>query len=260
MNPVNAIVFAAAFAVAAKAAAWLLQLRLRNAGLVDAIWAWTLGSLAPLYAACGSAPPAVRLVLALMGAGWGLRLGVHLWRRNYGKPEDWRYAKVRADWGVNADRNMFWFFQFQNLFTLALAASAYLPVAYRSGAPAVVGYVAALAVWLTALAGESLADRQMEAFRADPANRGAVCDRGLWRYSRHPNYFFECLHWLAYLPLAWGGGWAWASLAAPLLMAWLLMKFSGVPLLEAELMRRKPGYAAYVRRTSALLPWWPRSR
>lgn len=258
MSPLNAFLLTVAIVVAAKTIAWLLQWRLRNAGLVDAIWAWTLGLLAVVYAGVGTAPASVRWAVAVMGGLWGLRLGSHLWVRNFGKPEDWRYAQFRAQWGAAADRNMFWFFQFQNLFTLVLSASAFLPAAYRGGEPPAAAMVGAGAIWLAAVMGEGLADRQMEAFRADPSNRGQVCRAGLWRYSRHPNYFFECLHWLAYLPLAWGSPWAWAGLTAPLVMAFLLMKLSGVPLLEAGMTKRKPGYAEYVRTTSALIPWPPR--
>lgn len=258
MSPLNAFLLTVVIVVAAKTIAWLLQWRLRNAGLVDAIWAWTLGLLAVVYAHAGSAPLSARAAVAVMGGLWGLRLGSHLWVRNYGKPEDWRYAQFRAQWGAAADRNMFWFFQFQNLFTLMLSASAFLPAAYRGGEVPAAGLACAVVIWLAAVIGEGIADRQMEAFRADPANRGQVCRAGLWRYSRHPNYFFECLHWLAYLPLAWGSPLVWATLAAPLVMAFLLMKLSGMPLLEAGMMQRKPGYAEYVRTTSPLVPWPPR--
>ncbi|MDP3857865.1 MAG: DUF1295 domain-containing protein [Stagnimonas sp.] len=258
MSPLHAFLVSIVLVVLAKTFAWLLQLRTRNAGLVDAIWALTLGGLAVLYALLGSAPAGTRALLALMGGLWGLRLGWHLWRRNWGKPEDWRYARFRADWGKDADWKMFAFFQFQNLFTLMLSASAFIAVAYRPDLPASWAVALALGIWLVSVLGEGLADRQMEAFRANPANKGRVCRDGLWRYSRHPNYFFECLHWLAYWPLAWGAPYAWAGLFAPLVMAWLLLKLSGVPLLEAEMTLRKPGYADYVRRTSALIPWFPK--
>lgn len=258
MTPLAAFLTSVAIVVAAKTGAWLLQLRTRNAGLVDPIWALTLGGLAVVYAAAGSAGPDTRLLLGLMGGLWGLRLGLHLWRRNAGKPEDWRYANFRAEWGARADFNMFWFFQFQNVFTLALSACAFLPVAYRPGEAPAWAVTLAAATWLLAVLGEALADRQMEAFRANPLNKGRVCRDGLWRYSRHPNYFFECVHWLAYVPLAWGAPWGWAALAAPAVMALLLMKLSGVPLLEAGMIRRKPGYAEYVRTTSALIPWFPK--
>ncbi|HET8880937.1 MAG TPA: DUF1295 domain-containing protein [Solimonas sp.] len=258
-TPSAALLLAASFAFAAKCGAWCLQRRSGNAGIVDAIWAWTLGAIAVLFALLGGAPPALRLLLALMGGLWGLRLGAHLWRRNAGAPEDWRYAQLRARWGDAAQVKMFAFFQFQNLFTLTLAASAFMPVAWRIAMPSPAAIVAAIAIWLVALTGEAVADAQMAAFRADPQRRGGVCDTGLWRWSRHPNYFFECLHWCAYVPLALGAPCGWATFAAPLVMATLLLRFSGVPLLEAELMRRKPGYRDYVRRTSVLIPWPPRS-
>ena len=258
MSALEAFLLSALVAIAAKTGAWALQLRTRNAGLVDPIWAFTLGAIAVLYAALGSAPVEVRWALGIMGGAWGLRLGAHLWARNAGKPEDFRYAQFRAQWGAAADRNMFWFFQFQNVFTLLLSASAFLTVAFRNDSPGSLGFVLAGAIWLAAVAGEGLADRQMEAFRSNPMNKGRVCRDGLWRYSRHPNYFFECVHWLAYVPLAWGAPWGWAALAAPLIMASLLMKLSGVPMLEEQMLRRKPDYAEYVRTTSVLVPWRPR--
>ncbi len=244
--------------IAAKTLAWLVQLKLRNAGLVDPIWAWTLGLLAVFYGVFGDAPPALRLLLALMGGVWGLRLGTHLFIRNWNKPEDWRYAQFRSEWGPRADFNMFWFFQFQNIFTLLLSSFAFLPVAFRDDAPPPWAWALALLIWIASVVGEGLADTQMERFRGNPANRGLVCKDGLWRYSRHPNYFFESLHWAAYVPLAIGAPYGWVSLLAPVVMAALLMKLSGVPMLEAEMVKRKPGYADYIRTTSALIPWPPK--
>lgn len=258
MTPLHAFLGAVAIVFASKTLAWVWQLRTRNAGLVDAIWAWTLGLLALFYAAVGSAPLGTRLLLALMGGIWGFRLGTHLFIRNHGKPEDWRYARLRRQWGDKADFNMFWFFQFQNIFTLMLSASAYIAAAYRMDAPSSIAVMLAVALWLVSVIGEALSDVQMERFRANPANKGQVCREGFWRYSRHPNYFFECVHWASYVPLAWGAPYAWTSLAAPVVMAWLLMKLSGVPMLEAEMMQRKPGYAEYVRTTRALIPWPPK--
>jgi steroid 5-alpha reductase family enzyme len=258
MPILQAVLAAAAFLFLAKTVAWLIQRRMGNGGIVDAIWAWALGGLAVWFATVGTSDPEVRLTLALMGGLWGLRLGAYLWKRNWRSAEDWRYAKFRAEWGAQAQSKMFWFFQFQNLFTLALAASAFIPAAYREGSPGPLGLGLAVAILLLSVWGEGLADEQLRRFKADPAQRGRVCDVGLWRYSRHPNYFFECVHWLAYLPLAWGSPlWAWA-LIAPAVMVLLLLKISGVPLLEAEMAQRKPGYAEYMKRTSMLVPWPPR--
>ena len=291
MSPLHAFAVSILIVVAAKTLAWLMQLRTRNAGLVDAIWGWTLGGLGVFYAVVGTAPAGTRALLGVMGGFWGLRLGTHLWRRNYGKPEDFRYSEFRKKWGARAagdtvperseagagaggsttsrtrcfantvsvvDFNMFWFFQFQNIFTLMLSASAFIAVAYRTDAPAPLAMGAATLLWLISVFGEALADNQMEAFRRNPANKGRVCRDGFWRYSRHPNYFFECVHWLAYVPLALGAPWGWTSLIAPVLMAWMLVKLSGMPMLEADMAKRKPGYADYMRSTSALIPWPPK--
>ena len=258
MSPLNAFYISIVIVVSAKTLAWLLQLRTRNAGLVDAVWAWTLGGLAVFYAAVGSAPDGACALMGLMGGLWGLRLGTHLWRRNYGKPEDFRYAEFRKKWGTRANFNMFWFFQFQNIFTLLLSASAFIAVAYQPNEPSIHSVVIAGIIWLVSVVGEALADVQMEEFRRNPANKGRVCRDGLWRWSRHPNYFFECLHWVAYLPLALGAPWGWTALAAPLVMAFLVTKLSGMPILEAEMAKRKPGYADYIRSTSALIPWPPK--
>lgn len=259
LPPLTAFVVSVAIVIAAKTFAWWLQVKTKNGGLVDAVWAITLGGLASLYAFTGTAPPETRLVLAVMGGAWGLRLGWHLWLRNWGKPEDFRYAQFRKDWGDQVNVKMFWFFQFQNIFTLLLSAFAFIPVAYRPDAVPLWAIAFAALIWIVSVTGEGIADAQMEAFRRNPANKGQVCRDGLWRYSRHPNYFFESVFWLSFLPLAIGAPYGWLTLGAPLVMAFLLTQLSGMPLLEKEMMARKPGYAEYVRTTSALIPWPPKA-
>ncbi len=258
LSPLDAFAVSVVIVIAAKTFAWLLQLKTKNGGLVDAVWAITLGGLAMLYALAGTAPLEMRLLLAAMGGAWGLRLGWHLWLRNWGKPEDFRYAKFRKDWGDKVNAKMFWFFQFQNIFTLMLSASAFIVVAYRPDAAPRWAMGLAIAIWIVSVVGEGIADAQMERFRNNAANKGKVCRDGLWRYSRHPNYFFETVHWLAYVPLAIGAPYWWATLGAPLVMAFLLTKLSGMPLLEKEMAARKPGYADYIAKTSALIPWPPK--
>lgn len=258
MNFFDLMCLAIVVVVTAKTIAWLIQLRTHNAAVVDPIWAWSLGSLAVLFGVAGSAPPEVRMLVALMGGVWGMRLGMHLWTRMADKLEDFRYARFRADWGDKANRNLFFFFQFQNLFTLILAASAFGAASYRDDSVPMVLMVLAVLIWFVAVVGEGLADAQMDRFRRDPGNQGEVCRDGLWRYSRHPNYFFECVHWLAYVPLAWGAPWAWTVAIAPLVMAFLLTRLSGMPMLEAEMAKRKLGFTEYVRTTSPLIPWFPK--
>ena len=257
MTPVAAALSGLVLVSAALAVVWAVQLKTRNAGMVDPVWSWSLGFLAVWYASFGTAGDGTRLALGLLGGLWGFRLGTHLFIRNAGKPEDARYAKFRAEWGAAVNGRMFWFFQFQAVVAWLLSAG-FLVVAYRPGTTAVTFLSLAVAIWLVAVIGEALADTQMERFRRDPSTKGQVMDRGLWRYSRHPNYFFESLHWLAYVPLALGSPWWWIALLPAAGMAWLLLKMSGVPILEAHLVTSRPGYADYMRRTSAFVPWPPK--
>jgi steroid 5-alpha reductase family enzyme len=149
---------------------------------------------------------------------------------------------------------LFWL---QGVIALGLSIG-FLGAAFRIGAAPPAAQMGALALWLLAMLGEAIADAQLERFRRDPSQRGRVCRHGLWRYSRHPNYFFECLHWFAYAALAWGTPWLWVALLSPALMAFLLLRLSGIPLLEAHAIAQRPDYAEYVRTTSALIPWPPR--
>lgn len=248
---------ALSFLVILFSAAWWRQLRTRNAAIIDAIWAVSLGCVALMYASFSSGDALTRWMIGLGGSIWGLRLGLHLRRRNAGKPEDPRYRKLRETWGKKANSRMFWLFQLQAVVSTILSLAFAIP-ASRNDRPSVPILVSACAVWLISVGGEALADRQLARFAAVPSNSGTVCQVGLWRYSRHPNYFFECLHWLAYALLAPGAPLAWLTLIPPLLMAWLLIKVSGLPMLERHLAATRPGYAAYMRRTSAFVPWPPR--
>lgn len=245
------------FLVIVFSAAWWRQLHTRNAGMIDPIWAVSLGCVAILYASLASGDALTRWMIGLGGSIWAFRLGSHLWRRNAGKPEDARYRNLREKWGAKANGRMFWLFQLQVAVSMILSLAFAIP-AYRSARPSVPLLVAACAVWLISVGGEALADRQLAQFASAPVNSGEVCQVGLWRYSRHPNYFFECLHWLAYAFLAPGVPLAWVTLIPPLFMAWLLTKVSGLPMLEQHLAATRPGYASYMRRTSALVPWPPR--
>ncbi|WP_277189219.1 DUF1295 domain-containing protein [Caballeronia sp. BR00000012568055] len=239
------------------AAAWLWQLRSKNAGMVDPVWAASLGAAACVVALCGTGATVNRVFVALGGIVWGARLALHLWRRNHGKPEDPRYHAFRERWGKDAARNMFWFFQLQAFISILLAL-AFLVPAYADKPASPLAIVAGVIVWLIAVGGEALADRQLKRFAANPAHRGKVCRDGFWRYSRHPNYFFECVHWVAYTVLSIALPFGWLTLAPPVLMAWLLLKVSGIPLLEARMADTRDGYRDYMRTTSPLIPWPPR--
>ncbi len=236
---------------------WVFQLKSHNANLVDPVWSWSLGGLAVFFAAFGSAPFVLRVMLAVLAGLWGLRLGTHLFIRNHGKPEDARYTRFREQWGTKADRNLFWFFQIQTLFA-ALLSLPFIIVAWRDDLPPTWAIAAALVVWIVSVAGEAVSDAELARFKKSETNKGRVCREGLWRYSRHPNYFFECLHWFTYLLLAIGSPWWWVGLIAPAVMAFLLLRLSGIPITEAHLAKTRPAYAEYMRTTSAFIPWFPK--
>jgi steroid 5-alpha reductase family enzyme len=259
MNPWLLLLLGWALMAAMMAVLWLVQRARGDAGVVDVGWAAGLGALAVLYAAAGGGPPLRRAVVAAMAAVWSLRLALHLLTdRIVGKPEDGRYRTLRARWGGRAQLRFFVFFQVQALVDVALS----LPflVAMRVPGPLTAWGVAGIAVWALAVAGEAAADAQLARFRADPANRGRTCRVGLWRTSRHPNYFFEWLHWWSYVALAVGASYWWVTLLAPAAMLYFLLRVTGIPPTEAQaLASRGEDYRQYQRTTSVFIPWFPKT-
>ena len=175
---------------------------------------------------------------------------------------DWEVDAVNRAVGVDNrnDRNpkFFGFFQAQALLT-AVFAVPFLVVALAPERPPLGALIAAVVIWLAAVSGETWADRQLAVWRADPTHRGRTCRTGLWRYSRHPNYFFEWLHWWSYPLLAWGAPEWWLTLLGPALMLYTLLKVTGIPYTEQQaLASRGDDYRAYQRSTSAFIPWWPK--
>jgi len=170
------------------------------------------------------------------------------------------YLPLRSKWGDRAQSRFFVFFQLQALVDMIFSLP-YL-VAMTNPTPGLgVWGLAGVLVWVVAVVGEALADRQLAAFRADPANRGRTCRVGLWRASRHPNYFFEWLHWWSYVLLAVGSPWWALTLVGPALMLFFLFKVTGIPATEAQaLASRGEDYRDYQRTTSAFIPWFPRRR
>ena len=243
-------------AAALQTLGWIWQQRRRNAGIVDALWALGLAIAAVLCAALGHGAVLPRALLAVCGGVWGLRLAWHLWRRVRGEAEDGRYAQLRTRWHED-QRKWFAFFQFQ-AGLVALFSLPFLAVA-SNAQPAPPWILAALAIWIVSVAGEALADRQLATFRADPTRRGRTCRVGLWRYSRHPNYFFEWLHWFTYVFLAIGSPLLWLAVTGPLVMYVFLRWLSGIPFTEAQALRtRGDDYRDYQRTPPMLFPWFPR--
>lgn len=235
--------------------AWAVCTARRNAGLVDIFWPLFLVLAAIVFQWMEPAGMRAMLVVALVAA-WALRLSVHLARRNWNAPEDHRYRAIRArnEPGF-AWKSLYLVFGLQAGLAFVVSAPLYAAIAAPAGGPGAVDVIG-MAVVLCGLAFEAIADAQLAGFVGDAANRGRVMDRGLWRYSRHPNYFGEFCVWWGFFIIAAGTG-AWWSVVSPLLMSLLLLRVSGVTLLERDIGTRRPGYAAYAARTNAFFPGPP---
>ncbi|AFJ01511.1 putative membrane protein [Methylophaga frappieri] len=244
-----------AFAVIIMSLGWLWQKKRQNAGVVDVLWAFGLSILALFYAVTGEGTLWLKWLAGLMMSMWYVRLGMHLAKRVFGSEEEGRYRYLRQYWGTRADTYYFWFFQFQALLVWAFTLPIYI---ITNSQTADFGWFHGLAVmvFISAFIGVTAADYQLKRFVNDPTNRGQVCEDGLWYYSRHPNYFFEWLHWFTYPLLAIGlaaGQWLWL---APVVM-WLFLYFiTGIPYTEKQALRsRGEAYRSYQKTTSPFIPW-----
>ena len=256
------LVIAVVVLVVIMALLWLRQRQTGNAGTVDIAWSFGTGlagvwlALAPIVGA--SSNTSRQTLVALMAAVWAIRLGSHIWRRVVSEEEDGRYRELRESWGDNLQRRLFWFFQMQAVAAVLFAVPIF--VAARNPDP-VLGWTdyLGLVIWIVALGGESIADRQLARFKAAASSAGQICDHGLWRYSRHPNYFFEWVHWFSYGVIAFGAisdyNWAWLTLVGPAFMLHFLIRVTGVPPTERHLLAsRGDAYRAYQRRTNMFFP------
>jgi steroid 5-alpha reductase family enzyme len=241
---------------------WVAVRRGASSGWVDAVWSFSVGAagvtvaLAPVEGWEGDMQRP--LIVAALAAAWSLRLGLHIVARTRGGGEDPRYAALKEEWGDRWAAQMWKFLQIQAAAALLLATTIFL-AARNPAAGLQWSDIAGVVVLLAAVVGEGVADAQLTRFRKNPANKGKVCDAGLWGLSRHPNYFFQWLGWTGYAVIAIGPDgmwlWGWAALAGPALMYWLLVHASGIPPLEAHMMRsRGAAYAAYRKRVNA---FWP---
>lgn len=243
------------------AVVWRISVRIGNAGIVDITWALGFAPLALFYRIFGDGEPVRQNLITLMVIIWSGRLGVHLWKRVMGHhpEEDGRYRELRHAVAGHENFFFFWFFQAQALLLAVLS----IPILLSNFDPRVqLGFsdILGCAVWLVAIAGESLADRQLATFKALAANKGKVCSVGLWRYSRHPNYFFEWLIWVAFFLFVFPAPWGWTTLFAPVLMLFFLLRVTGIPYTEQQLLRsRGDAYRDYQKTTSPFVPWFPKA-
>jgi steroid 5-alpha reductase family enzyme len=241
---------------------WLLSLALRDSSIVDPFWGtgfvianWVYFALTP------DGFPARKWLISILVTIWGLRLSFYLLWRNWGKGEDFRYRKWREEAGAK-----WWWQSFFRVFVLQgllmWVISAPLLAAQFSPTPARLTALdfAAILLWAVGFFFEAVGDLQLARFKANPANKGKVLTTGVWRYTRHPNYFGDATQWWAYYLVAAAASGGFWTIFSPVIMTVLLLRVSGVTLLEKTLTTTKPGYKEYVERTSAFIPWVPRKQ
>jgi cyclopropane-fatty-acyl-phospholipid synthase len=250
------LLIGAAIVAVVMLALWLYGIRVRNFSYVDLGWAANFAVLAGCYFFLGSGDPLRRAVICTLYALWSLRLATHLARRIIGHAEEGRYVELRSRWGAGGQLNFNFFIFFQAQALLNMLFIVPLLLAVQNPAPQLHGLEwLAVGLWLVALGGESLADRQLAAFKRNPANKGKVCDIGLWGLSRHPNYFFEWLIWVAYALFALTAPLGWIALFMPALMLYLLLNITGVKPTEEQAVRSKgAAYRDYQARVNAFVP------
>ena len=238
-------------------ALWLFSLLIKNSSIVDIFWgigfvliAWINYSLSPFIS------PA-KLLMTILVTIWGIRLALHIGIRNWGKPEDFRYAKWREENGPR-----WWWFSFLKVFVLQgaimwIVSVPIISIIVTDGIPALpsLALLGGL-VWAYGFFFEAVGDWQLARFIANPANKGKLMTNGVWKYTRHPNYFGDAAQWWGFYLIALGSG-AWWTIFSPLLMTFLLVRVSGVAMLE-KTMKSKPGYEEYAKKTSAFIPWLPK--
>ncbi|NIN64533.1 MAG: DUF1295 domain-containing protein [Anaerolineae bacterium] len=250
------------FVLAYMTALWIASLILANSSIVDPMWGtglvlsnWVGFTLSP------DGFPARKWLISILVTVWGARLSVHLLRRNWGKGEDFRYRQWREEAGPK-----WWWYSYFKVFLvqgLVMCVLATAPVAAQvSATPAhlTIFDLAAIPVWATGFFFEAVGDWQLSRFLANPANKGKLLDAGLWRYTRHPNYFGEATMWWGHYLVALSTPGGFLTIVSPTLITFLLLSVSGVTLLEKSMVDTTPGYKEYVDTTSAFIPWFPRRR
>lgn len=238
---------------------WYFSERMSKAAIVDVIWTYSIGLLALFYALTTAAPETTRKwLVAGVTLLWSIRLGTHLFFRISKEAEDKRYAALKRDWGSEAGRKMLVFFQQQGLADSILSLAVLVAILNPSEFPSLFDFLGIILA-IISLAGEAVSDWQLKQFKADPANRGKTCRAGLWRYSRHPNYFFEWLFWMSLPCFAIGYGWGLLAWLSPAIMFTILVKLTGIPPAEKQaVLSRGDDYRIYQKETNAFFPWFPR--
>lgn len=237
---------------------WFWAVKIKNGGVVDVFWSYNFPVIAVILLLL--APGFEKRIYLICGMIllWGVRLGTHLGNRVFAHihEEEGRYAQLRKDWAPHEDRKLFWFFQAQAFSNVLLAVPFFIITTNRQASLSNLEY-AGVVLWFFALSGETLADWQLDRFKKKPANKGQVCDVGLWNYSRHPNYFFEWLIWMSYFIFALASPYGWIAFLSPAIILYLLLNVTGIPATEEQSVRSKGArYKAYQKTTSAFVPWF----
>jgi steroid 5-alpha reductase family enzyme len=240
---------------------WFLSLILKNVTVVDSLWGLGFVLIAWLTFFLTDGFLGRRLLIALLVTVWGLRLSIYLSRRNWGKGEDPRYGSWREKSGKHFwIVSLFKVFLLQSLFLWAISLS--LQYGAVSKTPAMITWLdlCGLSLWMVGFIFEAVGDWQLAAFKSNPANKGKVMDRGLWAYTRHPNYFGECLMWWGIFVMAFSTPNSWWTVLSPLIITAVLLKMTGIPLTEKTIVAHRPGYKEYIQRTPAFIPWFPKKK
>ncbi|MES3037303.1 MAG: DUF1295 domain-containing protein [Bdellovibrionota bacterium] len=243
------------------AVSWVAAKKVDNYSLVDAVWAFCFMVLTGLFAYLGTGWETRRTVIFIMVGLWSFRLGYFLARRieSHHPKEDSRYLKLREDYGKNVAMRFFLFFQMQAV-SVSILTVIFLEIVMNPEPQLHPLEIIGTIVWGLSLLGEAIADGQMSRFKSKPENKGKNCEVGLWKYSRHPNYFFESCIWWGYFIFALGTPGTVYTIYCPLIILFLLLKVTGVPPAEAQSIKsRGQKYRDYQRRTSVFIPWFPKA-
>lgn len=253
------LVIAFFIALVAFAVIWYLQKKLEDAGIVDVFWSLAVASLGLFYCIVGFGSPSRRWLVGVMIFVWAMRLSYYLFYRWQRSPEDERYRTLKKNWGAQAQARMFRFYQFQAMGSFLFS----IPIFLAANNESALSWLDAVGVivFFVAVIGEATADSQLASFKKDPDNKGKVCQQGLWCYCRHPNYFFEWLHWFSYAFMAATAYLGWLSFLAPAAMFYFLTRKTGIPMTEEQSVKSKgDAYLEYQKTTNAFFPGPPKRK
>lgn len=237
---------------------WIWAYKIKNAGVVDIFWAFNFLVIAAVIYLFAEGFEQRKIIVCGLAALWSIRLGIYLLIRvgSHLDEEEGRYKQLREEWAPNANVKFFVFFQMQALSNVFLAIPFFIIAVNPDPVISPLEYAGA-GLWLLSIIGEGLSDWQLKQFKKNPANKGKVCEYGLWNYSRHPNYFFQFMIWISVLIFAISSPYGWIAVVCPLTIAFLIFKITGIPMTEEQSLRSKgDAYRQYQQTTSSFVPWF----